>query len=45
MPQPLLSENWENACAIQIQTEILEPGTVTVYYRNITLSLSDEPIA
>ena len=42
---PLLNEAWENVCAIQIQTEILEPGTVTVYYRNIALSLSDEPIA
>lgn len=43
--QALLSEAWANVCAIQIQTEILVPGEVTIYLRNITLSLSDEPIA
>jgi hypothetical protein len=43
--QLLLSEAWENVCAVQIQTEILVPGEVTIYLRNITLSLSDEPIA
>ena len=40
---PLLSSNWDAVVAVQIQFELFTPGVVTVYARNISLSLNDKP--
>ena len=40
---PLQESNWAQVMAVQIQTEVVAPGTVTIYLRNINLSVSDGP--
>lgn len=39
---PLLSSNWQPVIAVQLQTEVLTPGGLSVLYRDITVTLSDE---
>lgn len=39
-----IEPTWANVFAIQLQTEITSPGTLTVNFRNVTALLSDQPI-
>ena len=40
---PLLPSNWNAVAAIQLQTEVFTPGSLTVLFRNIKLTYGDQP--
>ena len=40
---PLLTTNWSDVLAFQLQTCLLAAGTIKTYYRNIHLTISDTP--
>jgi hypothetical protein len=40
---PLQQSNWAQVAAVQLQTEILARGALTVLYKGIQLSYSDKP--
>lgn len=42
-PLPLLNTNWASVLAVQFQLVLQVAGTVTVRYRNVTLTVSDSP--
>lgn len=39
----LLPSNWGRAMNLQLQAQVLQPGSVTVYLRNLAVSMSDRP--
>ena len=40
---PLGESDWAAVVAVQLQTEVLQPGEVSVYFRNISLTVSAQP--